>query len=102
MTTRTISTILGAAALAISAAGCASDKSADAEERMQSDRMVRPASADAKAVNDYCPIAGGPVSDEQKVNYKGTTIGFCCANCLQAFMEMSEAERNEALARAKR
>ncbi|MCB9781625.1 MAG: hypothetical protein H6751_01490 [Candidatus Omnitrophica bacterium] len=40
--------------------------------------------------NETCPISGKPVSGEDAIEYNGMMIGFCCANCPEAFLEDPE------------
>jgi YHS domain-containing protein len=43
--------------------------------------------AEKEPVNRTCPVMGGKVSKDTpyKTVYKGKTIGFCCAGCVEAF-----------------
>lgn len=62
---------------------------------------VTPAAADAKCINTVCPIGGHKLDGEAlKVNYKGKTIGLCCPDCVEEMNKMSEAKRDEVLAKA--
>jgi YHS domain-containing protein len=49
----------------------AADKAKDAEK--------------AKPINKKCPVEGGEVDGDTTVQYKGKTIGFCCAGCDKEF-----------------
>lgn len=49
--------------------------------------------------NTICPIGGHDINPEiAPVAYKGQNIGFCCEACATAWPEMSDAERDAALA----
>jgi hypothetical protein len=62
---------------------------------------VTPAAADATCINTVCPIGGHKLdSDALKVSYKGKTIGLCCPDCIDEMNKMSEAKRDEVLAKA--
>jgi YHS domain-containing protein len=39
----------------------------------------------AKPINKKCPVEGGDVDPEATIQYKGKTIGFCCAGCDKDF-----------------
>ncbi len=43
--------------------------------------------AKGEVVNAQCPVMGGKVSKDTKftAEYKGQTVGFCCADCVKAF-----------------
>ena len=43
--------------------------------------------AKGEVVNTICPVMGGEVGKDTpfKVEYKGKTIGLCCAGCITAF-----------------
>jgi hypothetical protein len=46
------------------------------------------------ALNSACPISGNPVDpDAPTVTYKGNTIGFCCAGCVNGWKKMSDADK---------
>lgn len=62
---------------------------------------VVPAAKDAACINTVCPIGGHKLDgDALKVSYKGKTIGLCCPDCLDEMNKMSEAQRDEVLAKA--
>ncbi len=45
-----------------------------------------PATTQAAAVNQQCPVSGDPVDPKAPtVEYKGKTIGFCCESCIPEF-----------------
>lgn len=48
--------------------------------------------AKGEVVNSQCPVMGGKVSKDTKftAEYKGQTIGFCCADCVKAFKATPE------------
>ena len=47
--------------------------------------------SEAKIWNAYCPVMGDEVDAEVKrVEYKGKTIGFCCAGCIKKFNKAPE------------
>jgi len=50
-------------------------------------------------VNTHCPIMGHEVTDDGgRTEYKGGTVGFCCPGCIDAFNELEDAAKDEALA----
>lgn len=62
---------------------------------------VTPAAANATCINTVCPIGGHKLDgDAIKVSYKGKTIGMCCPDCVEEMNKMSEAKRDEVLAKA--
>ena len=53
-------------------------------------------------VNDTCPIGGEPVeADGGSASYKGSTVGFCCPGCKSGWDDMSEAEKDAFITKAK-
>jgi YHS domain-containing protein len=38
-----------------------------------------------KPINKICPVEGGKVDPSTAIEYKGKTIGFCCAGCDEEF-----------------
>jgi hypothetical protein len=81
--TLTITAVLAAACVL---AGCATTKESGT-----------PGSAAAAmgAINDTCPISGGPVNAEAGVvTHDGRRIGFCCPNCPARWKAMSEAQKD--------
>ena len=48
--------------------------------------------------NTACPIMGGPVDETVTVDWNGQTVGFCCADCIPAWNELSDEEKAEKLA----
>jgi hypothetical protein len=54
-------------------------------------------------VNRMCPVMlehDVPGSGAETVTWKGKTVGFCCADCIDAWNKMSDAEKDTALAAA--
>lgn len=52
-------------------------------------------------VNKVCPLmTEHPVSKTVTVMHKGQTVGFCCDDCKDSFENMSEQEKDAALAAA--
>lgn len=56
-----------------------------------------------KVVNSTCPIGDDPIDaaahDASLTRqWRGQTVGFCCAGCLGPWDKMSDAERERALA----
>lgn len=50
-------------------------------------------------VNTVCPIGGHEVNPEiGTVMFQGKEVAFCCEGCLEAWPEMSDDDRSEALA----
>lgn len=54
----------------------------------------------AVAVNANCPMQGRAVAEGKLVEYKGTTIGLCCDNCMAAWGTLSAERKDELLATA--
>lgn len=53
-------------------------------------------------VNDTCPIGKEPVeADGGVAEYKGEKVGFCCPGCKAGWEEMSEADKDAFIAKAK-
>jgi len=60
------------------------------------------AASPAIFVNDTCPIGKEPVAADGGVaEYKGSKVGFCCPGCKSGWEEMSEADKDAFLAKAK-
>ena len=93
---RTMMTI-AAVALFAGLGACSNNKAADAKGS--------PAAATANAgmlANSKCPIMPDhPIDPKVTVAYKGGTVGFCCAGCIDEWDKMSESKKNEMLAKAK-
>ncbi|QDT16689.1 hypothetical protein [Alienimonas californiensis] len=87
---------LPAAGLFALAAGCAVETEpvppADAEA---------PATTEAVAlVNETCPLMGGDADPAVTTEWNGQTVGFCCAQCIPEWQELTEEEKAEKLAAA--
>ena len=55
------------------------------------------------AVNTICPIMGGDVDpDIETVQFNGEAIGFCCDGCDEKWTKLSDKEKEEKLAEAKK
>jgi len=54
-------------------------------------------------VNDTCPIGGEAVeANGGSADYKGSTVGFCCPGCKGGWEDMSEADKDAFIAKAKK
>lgn len=51
----------------------------------------------AVAVNADCPLTGRAVGEGKLVEYKGTTIGLCCDNCMARWPTLTMEEMDAAL-----
>jgi len=51
------------------------------------------------AINDKCPISGQPVSPGEVSDYKGHTVGFCCAGCEGKWNAMTDAQKDAFVAK---
>lgn len=40
-----------------------------------------------------CPFSGGKLNADQKVEYKGATVSFCCGNCKAKAEKMSDDDK---------
>ena len=55
------------------------------------------------AVNTICPIMGNEVDpDAATVEFKGQTVGFCCEGCDEKWNKLSDEEKEQELAEAKK
>jgi hypothetical protein len=53
------------------------------------------------SVNEYCPVQlADPVDPTIVREWKGQKVSFCCDGCLPAWEEMTEKQRDTALAAA--
>lgn len=43
-----------------------------------------------KAINNFCPRSGKPVSDDSLTEYRGFTVGFCNPGCRDDFAKNVE------------
>ncbi|MBX3380260.1 MAG: hypothetical protein KF805_09190 [Phycisphaeraceae bacterium] len=59
-----------------------------------------PAAQSAAPVNKTCPIGGHDADPAQTVSYQGKTIAFCCDDCKQEFLGMSDQGKSDILAKA--
>lgn len=58
-----------------------------AEHVTQGVQSAIAAPPDAIAINTSCPVSGERVDPQgRKVTYQGQTLGFCCDDCVDAFM----------------
>jgi len=67
------------------------------------DSAADPAAATDTAVtlvNTACPIQGGKANQKVTVEWNGNTVGFCCADCIPAWNELSDEEKTAQLASA--
>ena len=61
----------------------------------KSDATTQPAMG---AVNDECPIMGGPIdASAGTAEYDGMTIGFCCAGCVGKWNGWSDDQKSAAV-----
>lgn len=51
----------------------------------------------ASPVNPYCPITDSPVASDVTTEWGGKTIGFCCADCIPTWDELSEEQKQAKL-----
>ncbi len=57
--------------------------------------------ASGKPINSMCPVGGEPIeADGGTVQYRGKTIGLCCAKCGDKFLGWSDAKKDEFVAMA--
>lgn len=101
MNTRKIQGILVAAmgimAISMVIGGCA------ACDSCQDAQGVKDESKTVAVVNSVCPIGEDPI-DSKAVeasltrNWRGKKVGFCCEGCLPVWDEMSDADKEKALA----
>jgi hypothetical protein len=65
--------------------------------------QTKDAAASATPVNKVCAVMHEhPVEakDPATVSWKGQTVGFCCADCVDEWKNLSAAEKDKALATA--
>lgn len=77
-------------ALVCSLGGCKSEQKTEASKQAPA----------AMSINKTCPIGGHKADGTTTVTYKGKTIGFCCEDCVTEFGKMTEAQKDEVLAKA--
>jgi hypothetical protein len=87
-------TLLFASLAVLTALGCTQSSPAPEESATDS---TSPA---VTLVNAKCPIMGFDVDEEVTVEWNGKTVGFCCAECIPKWNELSEEEKGEKLAAA--
>ena len=51
-------------------------------------------------VNETCPLMGGDVDPEVTTEWNGETVGFCCAQCIPEWNELTDEQKAEKLAAA--
>ncbi len=78
----------------LSLAGCAS-----------SSKSASPDDVPVATINSVCPIQGDEfdrtnVDPSHAREWNGKKIGFCCSSCYKSFDRMTDAQKNEVLARA--
>ena len=55
---------------------------------------------EAGVINTVCPLQGDPVTEGLVVEYKGHMIGLCCDGCMTGWPDLTDAQKDEALATA--
>lgn len=95
----TIPALLLALGLAVFTVGCDSGSKATPPKDKQSQAETNK----SVAVNTVCPIMGNDVDpDAVTVQFKGQTIGFCCDDCDEKWAKLTDKEKEEKLAEAKK
>ena len=61
---------------------------------------AQPAEVEAGVINTICPLQGDPVTEGLVVEYKGHMIGLCCDGCMTGWPDLTDAQKDEALATA--
>ncbi|MFH5803077.1 hypothetical protein [Alienimonas sp. DA493] len=97
MTLRTLLS-LPVAALAALAVGCAVESAPDAVDEVTA--TDAPAATPVAIVNETCPLMGGDVDPAVTTEWNGRTVGFCCAQCIPEWKELSEEQKAANLAAA--
>ena len=91
MKNRVVVIAAAGALMMMSLAGCnSSSKHAEA-----------PSNKAVAMVNTKCPYSGEPVNPSVTSQYKGKTVGFCCAGCQGKWAKATDAQRDSMLANAK-
>lgn len=91
---------LAAAACGLVLVGCNNQKTAD--KPSASTGTTTTTVAAAKPVNSKCPMTGETLEGSNiTVNYKGKTVGFCCAGCKGKFSALSDADKDAKITAAK-
>lgn len=90
-------TVAGAVAGAMLLSACAGSKTESAGGAGSNTTVA--------SVNTMCPIGGhdfqaGSRTAKTSRTWKGKTIGFCCADCVESFDTMAAAEKDAILALA--
>jgi len=88
---------LPAAGLLALAAGCA----VETEPAPLADAEASATAEPAALVNDTCPLMGGDADPAVTTDWNGKTVGFCCAQCIPEWKELSDEEKAEKLAAAR-
>ncbi|MFO0832265.1 MAG: hypothetical protein U0637_10560 [Phycisphaerales bacterium] len=62
---------------------------------------LKPKPGTITSVNEYCAVnLNDPVDPTLTAQWKGQTVGFCCKGCLPKWANMTDAEKDAAVAKA--
>ena len=79
--------------LALTLAGCASNKSGEDAAYCES---VKPGTV--TSVNHYCALMHDhPVNPQVTTQWNNQTVGFCCEDCISGWAELTETQKADAL-----
>lgn len=95
MTIRTL-LALPAAGLFALAAGCAVETELAPVATTDADPVATP----VVLVNETCPLMGGDADPEVTTEWNGQTVGFCCAQCIPEWNDLTDEQKAEKLAAA--
>ena len=72
-----------------------------AREAMESSqRDAEAPSTSTASVNTECPVMGGPTDPERTLIFENQKVSFCCQRCTLEWLQYTDEQRREALARA--
>lgn len=95
-----ISALILALGLMVTTVGCDSGSKTEPTEEKTT---KTPNNENEMAVNTICPIMGSDVDpDAATVEFKGQTVGFCCDGCDDKWNNLSDEEKEQKLAEAKK
>ena len=91
--------LAAAACCAAMVVGC---ESSSKDKKAEAAPAAAPKQASMGVVNTKCPVMPShEAGSKATTSYQGQTVGFCCAGCVPKWNAMTDAQKAEALAKAK-
>ena len=72
------------------------------QESSRVEAPVGPVRDPSAAVNDVCPVMGGPTDPQRTMVFENQKVAFCCERCTIKWLGFSDEKKREVLATARR